>query len=62
MMQLQTHVEIPHAPFEIAPCARMLFVGSCFADNMGRRFAEDRFRVTANPYGVMYNAAGTRME
>ena len=56
MMQLQTHVEIPHAPFEIAPCARMLFVGSCFADNMGRRFAEDRFRVTANPYGVMYNA------
>lgn len=35
----------------------MLFVGSCFADNIGRRFAEDRFRATVNPYGVMYNPA-----
>ncbi|MEE0621740.1 MAG: GSCFA domain-containing protein, partial [Prevotella sp.] len=33
----------------------MLFVGSCFADNMGRLFADDCFRVTVNPYGVMYN-------
>ena len=54
-MQLQTPVDLPKADFEIQPCARMLFVGSCFADNMGRRFADDCFRVTVNPYGVMYN-------
>jgi hypothetical protein len=35
----------------------MLFVGSCFADHIGRRFAEEKFRVTVNPYGVMYNPA-----
>lgn len=35
----------------------MLFVGSCFADNIGRRFVEDKFRATVNPYGVMYNPA-----
>lgn len=35
----------------------MLFVGSCFADNLGRRFWEEQFRATVNPYGVMYNPA-----
>lgn len=35
----------------------MLFVGSCFADEMGRRFAEEKFRTTVNPFGVMYNPA-----
>ena len=54
-MQLQTPVDLPRADFEIQPCARMLFVGSCFADNVGRRFADDCFRVTVNPFGVMYN-------
>lgn len=33
----------------------MLFVGSCFADGIGRRFAEERFRATVNPFGTMYN-------
>ncbi len=54
-LQLQTPVDLPRADFEIEPCSRMLFVGSCFADNMGRLFADDCFRVTVNPYGVMYN-------
>ena len=56
-MLFRTEVTIPAAPFSIAPCERMLFVGSCFADNMGRRFKEDKFRATVNPYGVMYNPA-----
>lgn len=54
-MELQTKIDLVKANFEIAPCARMLFVGSCFADNMGARFGADGFRVTVNPYGVMYN-------
>lgn len=35
----------------------MLFVGSCFADSIGRRFKEEKFRATVNPFGVMYNPA-----
>ena len=35
----------------------MLFVGSCFADNIGARFKEEKFRATVNPFGVMYNPA-----
>lgn len=56
-MQFRTPVTIPHSSFSISPCERMLFVGSCFADNIGRRFVEDKFRAVVNPYGVMYNPA-----
>ena len=56
-MQFSTPVNIEAAPFAIEPCERMLFVGSCFADNIGRRFVEDKFRATVNPDGVMYNPA-----
>lgn len=56
-MEFRTIVDIPEPGFEIAPCEEMLFVGSCFADHIGRRFAEEKFRVTVNPYGVMYNPA-----
>lgn len=56
-MEFRTPVTITLAPFAIEPRERMLFVGSCFADNIGRRFVEDKFRAMVNPYGVMYNPA-----
>lgn len=56
-MEFRTPVNITLAPFAIEPRERMLFVGSCFADNIGRRFVDDKFRATVNPYGVMYNPA-----
>lgn len=56
-MEFRTIVDIPESPWKIEPCERMLFIGSCFADNIGKRFAEERFRTVVNPYGVMYNPA-----
>lgn len=56
-MMFRTEIDIPKADFEIQPAEQMLFVGSCFADNLGRRFVENRFRATVNPFGVMYNPA-----
>lgn len=56
-MQFSTPVNIPLAGFSIEPCERMLFVGSCFADNIGLRFVADKFRAVVNPDGVMYNPA-----
>lgn len=54
-MLFRTTVEIEKPQWQIAPAARMLFVGSCFADRIGQRFAEEHFPITVNPYGVMYN-------
>ena len=56
-MEFRTPVKIDTPSFEIQPLEEMLFVGSCFADNIGQRFVEERFRATVNPYGTMYNPA-----
>lgn len=54
-MELQTIIDIRKESFDIVPKDRLLFVGSCFADNIGRRFVDNRFRAVVNPFGVMYN-------
>ncbi len=56
-MEFRTVVKIPDPGFRMEPCEEMLFVGSCFADSIGQRFVEERFRATVNPYGTMYNPA-----
>ena len=56
-MNLQTTVTIQKANFEIKPTDNFLFVGSCFADKIGGIFKDNHFKVTVNPYGVMYNPA-----
>ena len=59
-MDFRTIVDLPQPAFAIQPCERMLFVGSCFADRIGRRFQEEKFRAVVNPYGVMYNPVSIR--
>ena len=56
-MEFRTIVDIPEPGFRIRPFEEMLFVGSCFATEIGRHFREEQFRATVNPYGVMYNPA-----
>ena len=56
-MELQTKVNIVKSLFKISPSDRLLFVGSCFAENIGRRFVENQFDAIVNPYGTMYNPA-----
>ena len=56
-MLFRTEVDVDKGNFEIEAAERMLFVGSCFADNLGRRFVENAFPALVNPYGVMYNPA-----
>ena len=53
LFRTPVHIDKPH--FQLTPCEQVLLVGSCFADNMGRRFREEGFPVVVNPYGVMYN-------
>ena len=54
-MDFRTPVTITEPSFRIEPLEQILFVGSCFADNIGQRFVENKFLATVNPYGVMYN-------
>lgn len=56
-MEFRTVVDIEDPGFRIGACEEMLFVGSCFADKIGARFTDEKFRTIVNPFGVMYNPA-----
>ncbi len=56
-MDFRTIVDIEDPGFRIGACEEMLFVGSCFADKIGARFTDEKFRTIVNPFGVMYNPA-----
>ena len=56
-MEFRTSVVIEKPTFHIEPMEEILLVGSCFADHIGQRFVEDKFKATVNPFGVMYNPA-----
>lgn len=59
-MDFSTKIDIRKSKFEIKPFEKILFVGSCFADNIGRRFIEEKFQAMVNPFGVMYNPASIK--
>ncbi len=54
-MRFQTLVELPPQALALRPNARVLFLGSCFATNVGERMAEALPRVVVNPMGTLYN-------
>ncbi|MBR5037236.1 MAG: GSCFA domain-containing protein [Prevotella sp.] len=56
-MEFRTTVNIPTSAWKVEPHHHLLFVGSCFADNIGKRFSDNLFHTTVNPFGVMYNPA-----
>ena len=54
-MEFRTKVAIPKSVWQYEPCEKILFVGSCFAEHIGSRFAQEKFLTLVNPFGVMYN-------
>lgn len=56
-MRFRTDINIPESTWKIEPHTSMLFLGSCFADNIGNMFRDNAFRVLVNPKGTLYNPA-----
>lgn len=54
-MQLQTRVPLPQPQFNISHKNKMTLIGSCFADNIGQHFSEQKFNILTNPFGTLYN-------
>ena len=55
MTNLFTEVKIPKSQTVINFNSRLMFVGSCFADNIGSMFIDNKFRCIVNPLGTLYN-------
>jgi hypothetical protein len=54
-MDLQTKVDILPSDLSIDYSHQILSLGSCFADNIGRKLRESCFDVDVNPFGVLFN-------
>jgi hypothetical protein len=56
----QTPVEIPRSSVNITFESHVIALGSCFAENMGRKMSEVYFDADVNPFGVLYNPVSIR--
>ncbi|MFA5849307.1 MAG: GSCFA domain-containing protein [Bacteroidales bacterium] len=56
-MKLQTKIEITRGTSTISYSDKILFMGSCFANEVGSIMKNLRFDVIVNPFGVLYNPA-----
>ena len=54
-MEFFTKTDISVPDWRIDYTGKVAFIGSCFADNISRRFAERKFHVLSNPFGTIYN-------
>lgn len=55
LMDFFTKIDIPESKFKIDYNSKIAFLGSCFADNISKRFTERKFHTFVNPFGVIYN-------
>ena len=54
-MDFRTPTEITPLPLRLRHSDKLLVMGSCFADHIGGRLRQMKFRTVVNPYGVLYN-------
>lgn len=54
-MEFFTKTDISVPDWRIDYTGKFAFIGSCFADNISRRFTERKFHVLSNPFGTIYN-------
>lgn len=54
-MIFRTEINIPKGNFEISLLSTILSVGSCFADNIGNVLNQNKFKISQNPFGILYN-------
>ena len=54
-MKLQTPVTDEKCKVGISYSDKIMMIGSCFSDNIGRQLADYGFDVCVNPFGTLYN-------
>lgn len=56
-MEFRTKIQPLRDQGAISHHDRILLIGSCFSDNVGKRLTDRLFNVMANPFGTLYNPA-----
>ena len=55
MQHFRTEVPVPESAQKFSYQSRMLFMGSCFTEHIGKRLWDYKFRINLNPFGIVYN-------
>lgn len=56
-MEFRTSFRLAASPVQLTFQTPSLMLGSCFTSTMGQRLIDRKFKVVANPFGVLYNPA-----
>lgn len=54
-MNFRTEIIPPESENKINHKDKVLFIGSCFTENVGNRFVKSGFDTNINPFGIIYN-------
>ncbi|HCY41175.1 MAG TPA: GSCFA domain protein [Prolixibacteraceae bacterium] len=54
-MSFFTEIKIPEFPWKMDYSKSMMFMGSCFSENIGLKLQDLKFNVDMNPFGIIYN-------
>ena len=54
-MQFTTKIPVQKSDFPIDYDSKVMLFGSCFAENMGKKFDYFKFQATTNPFGIIFN-------
>lgn len=55
MEPFRTAIDIKSEDKPIDYSSNVLFLGSCFAENMGAKLVQNKFQTLINPFGILYN-------
>ncbi|TLX76161.1 GSCFA domain protein [Labilibacter sediminis] len=55
MNSFRTEIEVKENSYKIEYDTKVMFLGSCFATNIGQKFKESKLQAMVNPFGVIYN-------
>jgi lysophospholipase L1-like esterase len=54
-MNFRTEIELSEFPFKLEMESKILTIGSCFSDNLGLYFQNNKINCLHNPFGVVFN-------
>ncbi len=55
MKPFRTVVTPDKSPFQISHRDKIVSIGSCFSENIGKKFSDYKFSINVNPFGQQYN-------
>lgn len=54
-MDFRTNIQLKKEENQIDYASKLLLIGSCFSENISKKFAYFKFDVASNPFGILFN-------